>query len=105
MTVLSILSRVFGVLAGLLAICWFILPCWQVAAGEADGIMPFVVCGLFGFIFGSIGIVLYFCYRKTRVGELGALAKTILWSVVSLSAFVVSAMALRMIWVFAPFRI
>jgi hypothetical protein len=105
MTALGTLSRAFAVLAGLVAVCWFILPWWQVAAGMADGVMPFVVCTLFGFIFSSIGIGLYFCYRKTRSGEMGLLGKTMLWSFVTVSALIVSAMVLRIVWVFVPFRV
>ena len=104
MSALGKLSRAFGILAGLVAVCWFILPWWQVAAGMADGVMPFVVCTLFGFIFSSIGVGLYFCYRKARSGVIGRIGKAMLWSFVTVSALIVSAMALRIVWAFLPFR-
>jgi hypothetical protein len=105
MKALARLSLALGVLAGIVAIFWFILPWWQVAAGMADGFMPFVVCTVFGLIFSLIGAVLYFCYRKSRSGTIGQPVECILWSLVSISGLIVSMMALRIILAFVPFRL
>jgi len=84
----------------LVAAFWLVLPWWQIFAGMADGFMPFLLCTLIAFLFGIVGFALYFCYRHTRTGESGQIARILLWSFVSLAGIGGSAMAVRIIWVY-----
>ncbi len=87
------------VLCGLVALLWFVLPFWQIVAGMADGFMPFVVCWIFAGFFTLLGVGLYFCYRRTRSGEISPAAHMALWCYVVVSGVIVTAMALRILHV------
>ena len=95
-------SRAFAVLFGIVALFWFILPFWQAAAGVYEGGEAIIVCWFFGGFFVVVGVGLFFCYRATRLGELGRVARAFVWSFVSLAGLIGSAMAFRIIWSFVP---
>ena len=104
MPTIAKLSRGFAVLFWVVAAFWFILPWWQVQAGMYDGPVAFIVCTLFAFIFAAVGFGLYFCYRRTRSGEISRLARILIWTFVCLAGLAGSAMALRIIWCTIPWR-
>ena len=103
---MSALAKSLGALAvlcALVALFWLILPFWQVAAGMADGFMPFLFCGFIGVVFGVIDVGLWFCFWRARSGEISSGVKTALWSFVAVSGAIISAMALRILYgIFVP---
>jgi hypothetical protein len=102
MPLVAKLSRAFSVLFGIVALFWFILPFWQAVAGVYEGGDAIVVCWFFGGCFLVFGVALFFCYRATRSGEPGRVARALVWSFVSLAGLIGSAMALRIIWCLIP---
>jgi hypothetical protein len=102
MPVIAKISRVLMVLCGLVALFWFILPFWQIAAGMADGILPFIVCWMAAGFFFVLGVCLYFCYRLTRSREIGSVAHIALWGFVALSGALITGMALRILYLSLP---
>jgi len=102
MRTIAKISIAFTVLCGLVALVWFVLPLWQIVAGMADGFMPFVVCWMFAVFFALLGAGLYFCYRRTRSGDISPEMHAALWVFVAVSGAIGATMALRILYVSLP---
>lgn len=102
MPVVAKLSRAFAVMFGIVALFWLSLPGWQAAAGMYEGGETIIVCWFIAGFFVVVGCALFFCYRVTRSGELGKVARAVAWSFVGLAGLIGAAMIFQIIWSFVP---
>jgi hypothetical protein len=99
---LAKLSRAFAALCGIVALYWFILPFAQAAVGMYEGGLTVFVCWFIAGFFAMTGAALFFCHLVTRSGEIGQIARVVIWIFVIAAGLIGSAMAFRILWSFIP---
>lgn len=102
MSALGQISRVLAVLFALFAAFWIALPFLNALGRSYEGGGMLFTAIIFGGFFAVVALLLYGCYRYSRLEHGSPFVRGFAWGFVVLAGLGVSAFAARITWVTVP---